>query len=169
MMGAQPSFPGWRLAAQFHAAPAPADWREALAARLGQRPRRLGRWAELVLYGARQCLDAAGEPVLPAGALLRVSTLYGTQSATRASAQQCQAGLPMPFTFMQSQPAQMLAALALHLGWRGDASFITGRDTPALPRMALHEAAACHAPALLVGRAEEQGDFLETEWSLWRR
>lgn len=34
----------------------PADWRERLVARLGQRPRRLGTWTELALYGALECL-----------------------------------------------------------------------------------------------------------------
>jgi hypothetical protein len=163
------AFPGWRLAAQVQAAPPPADWRDALARRLGQRPRRLGRWAELALYGARLCLDAAGQPALPMGAILRVSSLIGMQSATRASAHQCQAGLPMPFTFIQSQPAQMLAALVLHLGWRGDASFTTGRDLQALQLLALHEAVAFNAPALLVGSAEEEGDLLGTQWRLWQR
>lgn len=34
----------------------PADWHERLVARLGQRPRRLGTWTELALYGALECL-----------------------------------------------------------------------------------------------------------------
>ena len=36
-----------------HGAPPPPDWRERLAVRLGKRPRRLGAWAELAVYGAR--------------------------------------------------------------------------------------------------------------------
>lgn len=38
--------------------PVPSDWRDQLVLRLEQRPRRLGTWAELALYGALQCLDA---------------------------------------------------------------------------------------------------------------
>ena len=37
----------------------PDDWREQLATRLGQRPRRIGILAELALYGSLDCL--AGE------------------------------------------------------------------------------------------------------------
>ncbi len=47
--------------------PLPADWRDQLAARLGARPRRLGAWTELAMFGALRCLDAAGETALPAG------------------------------------------------------------------------------------------------------
>ena len=162
------AFPGLRLAADIQAAPVPADWRDALIKRLGQRPRRLGRWAELALYGARRCLDAAGEPVLPMGAIVRVCSLSGPQSAIQTSVQQRRSGLPMPFTFMQSQPAQMLAALALYLDWRGDASFMLGRDWAALQALALHEAAAFNASAVLAGSVEEAGDFLSTQWRLWR-
>lgn len=34
------------------AAPPPADWHEQLAQMLGAKPRRIGTWAELGLYGA---------------------------------------------------------------------------------------------------------------------
>jgi len=44
------------------------------------------------------------------------------------------------------------------------AAFTTGRDA-----QALHEAVAFNAPALLVGSAEEEGDLLDTRWSLWQR
>jgi hypothetical protein len=171
-MSAQPSlmeaFPGWRLAACVQAVPAPADWRDVLVQRLGRHPRRLGRWAELALYGARRCLDAADEPVLPVGTIVRVCSLGGPQSAIQTSARQCRAGLPMPFSFMQSQPAQMLAALALYLDWQGDASFIIGRDWPALQALALHEAVAFNACAVLAGSVEEEGERLSTQWSFWR-
>lgn len=140
--------------------PLPPDWREQLAQRLGTRPRRIGAWAELALHGARLCLDAAGEDVLPAGALLRVASLSGPMAATRAIAEQAGAGLPMPFTFMQSQPSQMLAALSLQLGWQGDACFTVCRDAQATLALAQLDS----GPAgLLIGWVEEDR---RTEW--WR-
>ncbi|MBX3618902.1 MAG: hypothetical protein KF891_02750 [Rhizobacter sp.] len=140
--------------------PLPADWREQLVQRLGTRPRRIGAWAELALHGARQCLDAAGEDTLPAGAVLRVASLSGPMSATRTIAEQVRHGLPMPFTFMQSQPSQMLAALAQHLGWQGDARFTLCRDAQATLALAQLES----GPAgLLLGWVEEDR---RTEW--WR-
>jgi hypothetical protein len=152
----------WRLLAHIAADPPPADWRDRLAARLGQRPRRLGTWAELALYGARLCLDEAGEDSLPGQASLRVASLGSAMSATQACLDQCRNGLLMPFSFMQSQPSQMLAALSQHLAWQGDASFIVCRDRQALRRLAEREA----GPAgVLLGWVEE-GDSLRTEW--WR-
>lgn len=61
------SAPAWRTVAHFAADPLPVDWRDQLAHRLGRRPRRVGLWTELAMFGARQCLDAAGEAALPAG------------------------------------------------------------------------------------------------------
>ena len=153
----------WRVAAHFAADPPPVGWQAALAARLGERPRRIGIWAELAIHGARSCLDAAGEPVLPVGARLRVASLGGAMSATRTAVDQGARGLlPMPFTFMQSQPSQMLAAVGQALGWQGDASFVVGRDEDALLRLAQLGA----GPAgLLYGRIEE-GSTLRSEW--WR-
>lgn len=158
----------WCTVAHFGAEPPEPQWRDALAMRLGQRPRRLGAWAELALYGARQCLDAAGETTLPADAALRVASLYGPQSATRTASEQCRSGLPMPFGFLQSQPSQMLAALSQHLGWQGDARFFASRDAQAVLTQAQNEAGT---PAgLLLGWVEEAneplGRVMRTEW--WR-
>ena len=150
----------WRTLAHESVDPPPADWRDQLAARLGQRPRRLGAWVELALFGARRCLDAAGEGALVDGALLRVASLGGPRGATRSVADQLRNGLPLPVAFMQSQPGQMLAAMSLHLGWSGDASFIACRDRAALLRLAQGES----GPAgLLIGWVEE-GE--RCEW--WR-
>ncbi len=103
----------------------PADWRDQLAARLGVRPRRIGLWAELALYGARQCLDLNGIDRLPGHAAVRVSSAFGPVEALALVGETCESGLlPMPFDFLQSQPSQMLAALSLHLQWRGDAAFV---------------------------------------------
>lgn len=150
----------WRLLAHVVAAPPPADWREQLVQRIGTRPRRIGPWAELALYGARRCLDEAGEAVLPAGASLRVASVGGTMDATRVIAQQSLTGLPLPFDFMQSQPSQMLAALSQHLGWQGDARFVSTRDEPATLGLAQLES----GPAGLLFGWVEAGQ--RSEW--WR-
>ena len=164
-MNAAPDIPGWRLAAHVALAPPPADWRDALTSRLGAKPRRIGDWAEFALYGAWQCLDAAGETMLPARARLRVTSLSGPRSATLTClAQLRDDSLPLPFDFMQSQPALMLAALAKGLNWRGDASYLAGRDLPQLLRLALCGAGA---DGLLMGRIEEGDGALHGEWWRW--
>lgn len=150
----------WHIQAHVAIDPLPADWRERLAQRLGERPRRIGAWVELALYGALLCLDAAHEEVLPAGALLRVASLSGPIAAARAATEQAMSGLPMPFTFMQSQPSQMLAALSRHLAWQGDARYIVSRDREALQQLALQESGAA---GLLIGWVEEDRN---TAW--WR-
>ena len=152
----------WRTVAHFDAA-VPDDWHERLCARLGQRPRRLGRWAELALYGARCCLDAAGEETLPAGASLCVASLRGPMMAIRAAlAEQAERGAPMPFTFLQTQPSQMLAALCQQLRWGGDARFVLSRDTAALLRLTQLEAGP---DGLLFGQVDE-GEVPTSRW--WR-
>jgi 3-oxoacyl-(acyl-carrier-protein) synthase len=159
------SVPGWQLAARVGDAPPPTDWRDALARRLGQRPRRIGPWAELAMYGALQCLNAAGVAQLPAGARLRVASLSGPQGATRASvAQFCSGELPLPFTFMQTQPGTMLAALCQALSWQGDAAFLASRDAQALQRLALRGAGP---QGVLLGWVEQDGDALRSEWWYW--
>lgn len=150
----------WRTVAHFAAWPPPAGWQAALAARLGQRPRRIGLWAELALYGARQCLDAAHLAGLPAGARLRVASLGGPLSATHACIEQCRGGLPMPFTFLQSQPSQMLAALGQHLAWQGDARLVVSADRHAVMTLAQREA----GPAGLLFGWVEEGVQAGTEW-----
>jgi hypothetical protein len=151
----------WREKARFVADPLPADWREQLVRRLGLRPRRLGPWAELALYGARECLTLAGETALPPGAVLRLASFSGPRSATRSIASQAAEGLPMPFAFMQSQASHTLAALSEHLAWRGDARFVLQRDRSALQDLAELEARAAGATSLLFGWVEED---LSTDW-----
>jgi hypothetical protein len=152
----------WRTLAHHHAA-VPPDWHERLLARLETRPRRIGRWAELAIYGARMCLDAAGETTLPPGAMLCVASLRGPVNATLAAmAERAERGSPMPFTFLQSQPSQMLAALCQHLRWGGDARFMLSRDTPALLRLVQLE---CGPAGLLLGRVDE-GAEPSSQW--WR-
>lgn len=149
-----------RTVSHYVAEPPPPDWREWLAARLGQRPRRIGLWAELALYGARRCLDDAGHAALPADALLRVASVRGPMSAAQSAVEQSRSGLPMPFTFLQSQPCQLLASLGQHLGWQGDARFVVCRDRAALLRLAERESGA---RGLLFGWVEE-GETQSTEW-----
>lgn len=117
----------WRITGRQFAAP-PADWRAQLATRLGQRPRRLGEWVELALWGARQCLDQAGENQSPAQALLTLSSLKGPDTALRNALAQAAEGVPMPITFLNSQPAQALPAFAQYLGWQGNGRCLTTRE-----------------------------------------
>lgn len=155
----------WRIASHFTADPLPADWRDQLAHRLGRRPRRVGLWTELAMYGARRCLDEAGEGPLPAGARLRVSSMRGAWGATHAALAQLDAGMLMPFTFMQSQAALMLAEVGRCLEWQGDASFALCRDPQQLLRLAQVGAGSA---GLLVGVVEEErnGEKPRSEW--WR-
>ncbi|MES2673034.1 MAG: hypothetical protein V4660_02285 [Pseudomonadota bacterium] len=51
---------------------------------------------------------------------LRVFSEYGTIAATRSALGQACEYLPMPFTFMQTQPGQLFNALGTTLGWHGD-------------------------------------------------
>lgn len=155
----------WRTAAHFVACPPPEGWRDALASRLGRRPRRVGPWTELAMYGARWCLDAAGEAALPPGARIRVASLRGAWSATHAGLAQLDTGLPMPFTFMQSQPALMLAEVGRCLEWQGDASFMLCRDPQRVRHLAQLGAGR---DGLLFGIVEEarDGEPPRSEW--WR-
>jgi hypothetical protein len=143
----------------------PPDWHARLVQRLGQRPRRIGSWAELALYGARACLDAAGEDTLPPGALLCVASLLGPVEVTREAIAQSASGLPKPFSFLQSQPSQMLAALCQHLRWSGDARFMFTRDPALLMRLLQLESGPEGA---LLGWVEEgaEGRAPRSEW--WR-
>ncbi|HYP85101.1 hypothetical protein [Variovorax sp.] len=162
----------WSLAASFEAAPPDARWRQALAARLAERPRRLGVWAELGLHGARACLDAAGLSGLPEGALVRVASRSGPQSATHetaAHAARSPDGMPLPFGFIQSQPSLLLATLCRWLDWQGDGACVCSRALPVTWRLAQSEALAADAPALLLGSVEESGDELATRWWLLLR
>ena len=144
----------FRIIGRCIADPPPADWREQLTARLGGKPRRIGTWAELGLYGALECMAATGEEKLPEHAGLILSSRHGPVTALRNAFKQAREDLPMPLTFMQTQPSQLLAALAAQLNWRGDASFIYHSDAHALLRLA---AAQQHRAGVLLGWVEESG------------
>lgn len=142
----------WRIAGRHFAAPPPADWRPQLATRLGHRPRRIGEWVELALFGARQCLDDAGEVDLPAGALLSLSSLHGPDIALRTALQQACNSVPMPIAFLSSQPSQALPALAKYLGWQGNGRCLTTRAPGLALRLACLEAGT---DGMLLGWVDE--------------
>lgn len=140
------------ITGRYRGAPPPVDWRDLLAARLGLRPRRIGTWAELALFGALECLADAGEYPLADGANIFVSSRYGPAAATREVFVQARKELPMPLLFLQTQPSQMLAVLGAHLGWNGNASFIFNPQSEALLRLA---SAQSGKQGLLVGWVDE--------------
>ena len=120
--------------------PPPADWREQLTQLLGAKPRRIGTWAELGLYGALCCLADAGEKTLPPDAILLLTSRRGTYAATSAALVQMHDDLPLPLTFLQTQPSQLLALLAAQMDWSGHACFLAGAQPQDLLRLAAAQA-----------------------------
>jgi hypothetical protein len=122
------------------ATPPAADWREQLARMLGAKPRRIGTWAELGLYGALRCMADAGEEALPQDAQIWLGSRRGTYAATGIVLDQLREDLPMPLAFLQTQPSQLLALLAAQLDWKGHACFVAGSEPRALMRLASAQA-----------------------------
>lgn len=151
----------YRVSARF-VQPVSADWRERLAARLGARPRRLGRWAELGLFGALECLHPHN--TLPTNTALLLSSRHGPSPAMQEAMAQVRDGLPLPLTFLQIQPSQLLAALSAQLHWRGDARFLT-HPKPLVVLSAALALAQDHAHGVLVGWVDE----ITGESSHWLR
>lgn len=147
------------------AAPPPADWREQLAQRLGAKPRRIGTWAELGLYGALCCMADAGETTLPQDALLLLTSRSGTYAATSIALAQMQDGLPMPLTFLQTQPSQLLAMVSAQMDWNGHACFLAGAQAQDLLRLAAAQAGDGGA---LLGWVDETSGG-STKWLRLRR
>jgi hypothetical protein len=139
------------ISGRYVAAAPPADWRAQLAQMLGAKPR-IGTWAELGLYGALRCMADAGETTLPPDALLLLTSQRGTYAATSSALEQMQDGLPMPLTFLQTQPSQLLAMLAAQLNWQGHACFLSGAQAQDLLRLAAAQAGAAGA---LLGWVDE--------------
>lgn len=108
------------------------DWPVQLATLLGSKPRRLSRWCELGLYGALSCIQGAsakhGSEQFSNEVGIRVYTENSTISASLQAIQQSQEHLPMPFTFMQTQPGQLFNAFGSAIGWHGDGTTISGRS-----------------------------------------
>lgn len=156
----------WRITGRYLAEPPPADWRPRLAERLGHRPRRLGTWAELALFGALECLAGAGETTLPSDALLSVASLRGPNAALLDALREAREGLPLPIGFLNSQPSQLLPALARYLAWQGDGRCLTTRDPADALRLGVLEAGPAGA---LLGWVDEAGPGGEPGKSLWLR
>lgn len=95
------------------------DWQAQLASLLGSKPRRLSRWCELGLFGALACIGQTGQRHLSNQVAIRIDSESGTLHATRAALAQANEHLPMPFTFMQTQPSQLFHALGTALNWHG--------------------------------------------------
>ena len=155
---------GYRISARFVPQVLAAGWGAQLLERLGSRPRRLGRWAELGMYGALECLAADAQATLTEHAALLLSSQHGPALAMHSALAQAREGLPMPLSFLQTQPSQLLAALSAQLRWRGDARFITHPDPLAVLTLALTMAGR-HADGLLAGWVNE----LPTESTVWLR
>jgi hypothetical protein len=100
--------------------PIPNDWNAQLVTLLGSKPRRLSHWCELGLYGALSCIKQSGQTSLSSDVAIRVYSEYATVNATRMAMEQAAEHLPMPFTFMQTQPCQIFNALGTAVGWHGD-------------------------------------------------
>ena len=142
----------WKITGRTRADILPDDWRDQLANRLGQRPRRIGLLAELALYGALDCLADANETTLPKDDLVRICSLRGPTSVISQVLLQNQQDLPMPFSFLQSQTSQLLPALANTLNWQGDAAVILARNPMDLVTLAGHQAGN---NGMLLGWVEE--------------
>lgn len=140
------------ISGRYVAAPPPLDWSAQLAQMLGAKPRRIGTWAELGLYGALRCMSDAGETTLPPDALLMLTSRRGTYAATSSVLEQMRDGLPMPLTFLQTQPSQLLAMLAAQLDWQGHACFLACAQAQDLLRLAGAQAGAAGA---LLGWVDE--------------
>jgi hypothetical protein len=134
------------------AAPPPDDWREQLAQMLGAKPRRIGTWAELGMYGALRCLADAGEKTLAQDAQVWLGSRRGTYAATATVLDQLREDLPMPLAFLQTQPSQLLALLAAQISWNGQACFVAGAESLALLRLA---GAQTGAGGVLLGWVDE--------------
>jgi hypothetical protein len=142
------------------AAPPPADWRKQLAQMLGAKPRRIGIWAELGMYGALCCMADADEKTLPQDAQIWLGSRRGTYAATATVLEQLREDLPMPLAFLQTQPSQLLALLAAQMDWKGHACFAAGANPLDLLLLA---AAQAGEAGLLLGMVDEM-DGGSTNW-----
>lgn len=143
----------------------PADWRDHLTRLLGSKPRRIGTWAELGLYGALSCMADAGEATLPQDALVMLTSQHGSHAATSSALEQMHTNLPMPLTFLQTQPGQMLALLAAQMNWKGNACFFACAQLCDLLRLAAVQAGD---GGVLLGCVDET-DGGSTQWLRLRR
>jgi hypothetical protein len=105
-------------------------------------------------------MDDAGQAGRPAGALLSLASVHGPDQALRAALAEARDGLPLPIGFLNSQPGQVLPALARHLGWHGDGRCLSTRN----PATALWLAGLrAGADGLLLGWVDEDAPG-RSEW-----
>lgn len=140
--------------------------RDAIRARLGQLPRRLGPFAELALAGLCALPDWP-EP----GCALILGTASGPRAETCQVLDDLSAGIPvMPFGFIQSQIGVSLAALSAQCPGLARASAVFACDG-FWPEA---EAIACGwlaqgMPAVYAGFVEARGEAAGlSAWSCWR-
>ena len=158
----------WKITGKYNGSPPQADWRADLASRLGTRPRRIGVWAELALYGALRCMDDAGESVLPNNALLSIDSAMGPATVLLDTLKATPGELPMPISFLQSQPGLLLPVLAQHLHWSGNGRIISVRGPLLSLRLACLETSS-PSDGVLVGWVEEATPNFPGGISRWLR
>lgn len=156
---------GFAVSGRCIAEPPPADWPEQLVQLLGSKPRRIGGWAELGLYGALRCMADSGEKTLPPDAILLLTSRRGTYAATGKALAQMQEDALMPLTFLQTQPSQLLALLAAQMDWTGHACFLAAAQPQDVLRLV--DAQAGSGGALLGYVDETQGGT--SNWLRLRR
>lgn len=101
------------------------NWRTQLVNRLGYKPRRLSQWCELGLWGALESLAQVDQALVNDTLTVRVYTRHSTLNASLQALEQLRSFPPMPFTFLQTQPGQLLGHLGKALNWRGDGVVLT--------------------------------------------
>jgi hypothetical protein len=111
-----------------HNAPVSESWRTQLTAMMGGKPRRLSTWCELGLFGALSFIKTTSKTFLPGVVPIRVYTESGTISTTWRAIEQNKEHMPMPFTFMQTQPSQLFNALGGALSWNGDGATFSSKN-----------------------------------------
>ncbi len=146
-------------------APIKSDWQTTLVTILGSKPRRLSLWCELGLFGALSCIhkgiQLSNIPHLSNEVDIRVYTENSTIIASRLAIGQSQEHLPMPFTFMQTQPGQIFNALGAAIDWNGDGFTVSGRSLREVEIELLRTAKS----SILIGWVDEIPDLI-SRW-IW--
>lgn len=150
----------WQIESRSHAQLYTEDWHARLVALLGYRPRRVSLFAESLMFGALDCLSRANDTPR----IIRLNSLNGAQQATLKSVFMCQTELPMPFTFLQSQVSQALAALVSALKWQGDASIVMTEHFTDFVHMTLLDS---QHHSILLGHADELMDECDNSRNHW--
>jgi hypothetical protein len=136
------------------------NWRDQLIQLMGVKPRRLSLWCELGLLGALSCIKTANI-TLTSDHQIRVYSEQGTFTAIATALEQTKEDLPMPFTFMQTQPGQLFNALGTQLNWHGDGYVIFAEHIHTAEEMLLSDI----ADSGLIGWVDEEPEL--QSWWLW--